>query len=323
MIATCQGAAAEVRASYLVTGAGWSPQYDLDARDGGKLVTLTTYASVRQSTGEDWRQARLTLTTADPTIQATPPQLIPLDVRAQPRDPPRRQAVSRAEAVPTADQVAPGAAAAEAALPASDQGLSVRLSPPIPADVPGDGTTVRILAASLALPGRPLLRAIPRASEGVYRVVELANRAPFPLLPGPMKVFRDGSFAGSQPLGRVVPRGATLAVSLGLEERVAIRRIVLEEIAETAGLFRGLRQHRFAYRFELESHLDGPATVELVDHLPVSQLDDIRVVIDPKRSRGSITDPQHGLSRRPTPLAPRGKATADLAFRIDVPRAYD
>ena len=228
VIATCQGGAvAELRISYLVTGAGWTPLYDLDARDGGKSVTLSTYASVRQSTGEDWRQARLTLTTADPTIHATPPQLIPLDVRAQPRDPPRRQAVSRAEAVPVADQVAPGAAAARAALPASDQGLSVRLAPPAPADVPGDGTTVRILAASLALPGRPLLRAIPRASEAVYRVVELANRAPFPLLPGPMKVFRDGSFAGSQPLGRVVPRGATLAVSLGLEERVAIRRIVL------------------------------------------------------------------------------------------------
>jgi uncharacterized protein (TIGR02231 family) len=323
VIATCQGAAAELRISYLVTGAGWTPLYDLDARDGGKSVTLSTYASVRQSTGEDWRQARLTLTTADPTLHATPPQLIPLDVRAQPRDPPRRQAVSRTEAVPVADQVAPGAAAAQAALPASDQGLSVRLAPPVPADVPGDGTTVRILAATLALPGRPLLRAIPRASEAVYRVVELANRAPFPLLPGPMKVFRDGSFAGSQPLHRVVPRGATLAVSLGLEERVSLRRIVLEEIAETAGLFRGLRQHRFAYRFELESHLDGPATVELVDHLPVSQLDDIRVVIDPARSRGWITDPQHGLSRRPTPLAPRGKATAELAFRIDVPRAYD
>jgi uncharacterized protein (TIGR02231 family) len=306
-----------------VTGAGWSPMYDVDARDGGKSVTLSTYASVRQSTSEDWRQVRLTLTTADSTIQATPPQLIPLDVRAQPRDPPRRQAVSRAEAVPVADQIAAAAAAAEAALPASDQGLSVRLAPPVPADVPGDGTTVRILAASLALPGRPLLRAIPRASEGVYRVVELANRAPFPLLPGPMKVFRDGSFAGSQPLGRVVPRGATLAVSLGLEERVAIRRIVLQEIAETAGLFRGLRQHRFAYRFELESHLDRPATVELVDHLPVSQLDDIRVVIDPRRSRGWTTDPQHGLSRRPTPLAPRGKAAVELAFRIDVPRAYD
>lgn len=111
--------------------------------------------------------------------------------------------------------------------------------------------------------------------------------------------------------------------SLVASQASATRRIVLEEIAETAGLFRGLRQHRFAYRFELESHLDAPSTVELVDHLPVSQLDDIRVVIDPGRSRGWITDPQHGLSRRPTPLAPRGKATAELAFRIDVPRAYD
>ena len=323
VIATCAGSTAEVQLNYLVTGAGWSPAYDLDARDGGRSVTLTTFASIRQSTGEDWRQARLTLTTADPVTQATPPQLIPLDVRADPRDPPRRQAVARAEAVPKADRTGATTATTTAALPATDQGLSVRLSPPIPADVPGDGTTVRILAASVALPGRPLLRAIPRASDGVYRVVELVNRTPFPLLPGPLKVFRDGGFAGTQPLVREVPRGSMLAVSLGLEERVTVRRIVLEEITETAGLFRGLRQHRFAYRFELESHLDSPATVELVDHVPVSQLDDIRVAIDPGRSQGWTLDPQHGLSRRPTRLAPRGTAIAELAFRIDVPRAYD
>ena len=57
-----------------MTGAGWTPLYDLDARDGGKSVTLSTYASVRQSTGEDWRQARLTLTTADPAIHAATPR---------------------------------------------------------------------------------------------------------------------------------------------------------------------------------------------------------------------------------------------------------
>ena len=198
VIATCQGPGrlAEMRASYLVTGAGWSPQYDVDARDaGGKLVhadDLCQRPAVHRrglAPGPAERGPP-----PIPPSRPRPRRLIPLDIRAQPRDPPRRQAVSRAEAVPTADQVAPSGAAVgtEAALPASDQGLSVRLSPPVPADVPGDGTTVRILAASLALPGRPLLRAIPsrpaRVSTGWW---SLPIRVPFPLLPGPMRC-RDG-----------------------------------------------------------------------------------------------------------------------------------
>ena len=94
--------------------------------------------------------------------------------------------MSRTEAVPVADQRRrPGAAPAQAALPASDQGLSVRLVPPAPADVPGDGTTVRTSwPPRVPLPGRPLSARDPPRQRGRLPVVELANRAPFPLLPG-------------------------------------------------------------------------------------------------------------------------------------------
>lgn len=74
---------ATVRLNYLVTGASWRPQYKL--RAGTKkddVVTVEYLAGVLQETGEDWTNAELTLSTAQPLLNASPPDLRSLEVVA-------------------------------------------------------------------------------------------------------------------------------------------------------------------------------------------------------------------------------------------------
>ncbi len=74
---------ASVRLNYLVTGASWRPQYKL--RAGTKkddAVTVEYLAGVKQETGEDWANAELTLSTAQPLLNASPPDLRSLEVVA-------------------------------------------------------------------------------------------------------------------------------------------------------------------------------------------------------------------------------------------------
>src|SRR5262245_51360385 len=72
--------------SYVVPGAGWQPEYDLDfaprarARVGAGTARLTVGAVVRQTTGEDWRGVRLALSTARPKLGAEAPRPAPLVV---------------------------------------------------------------------------------------------------------------------------------------------------------------------------------------------------------------------------------------------------
>ncbi len=74
---------AVVRLNYLVTGASWRPQYKLRAGTGEKAsVTVEYLASVTQQTGEDWPAADLTLSTAQPLLNAAPPDLRALEVVA-------------------------------------------------------------------------------------------------------------------------------------------------------------------------------------------------------------------------------------------------
>jgi hypothetical protein len=71
-------AAGTVRLGYLVSAANWSPQYRLRGGADNAPVRLEYLAAVVQQTGEDWPGVRVTLSTARPSLDAAPPDFLPL-----------------------------------------------------------------------------------------------------------------------------------------------------------------------------------------------------------------------------------------------------
>ncbi len=73
-------AAGTIRLNYLVSAANWHPQYKLRATGEDGPVQLEYLAAVVQQTGEDWTDANIVLSTAEPQLTAAPPELTALDV---------------------------------------------------------------------------------------------------------------------------------------------------------------------------------------------------------------------------------------------------
>lgn len=69
--------AADFTVSYTQNAAGWFPNYDLRVKDTDNPVRLTYKALVFQSTGEDWKNVNLTLSTGTPTLDGNKPELQP------------------------------------------------------------------------------------------------------------------------------------------------------------------------------------------------------------------------------------------------------
>ena len=79
------GAGGKVRLNYLVDAASWRPQYKLRAGKAAKdPVQLEYLAAVVQQTGEDWSNVKLVLSTAQPMLNAAPPDLQTLQVTVVP-----------------------------------------------------------------------------------------------------------------------------------------------------------------------------------------------------------------------------------------------
>lgn len=63
--------------SYLVHNASWFPTYDIRAKNVNSPITIVYKANVSQKTGEDWKSAKLTLSTGNPTVNGAKPELTP------------------------------------------------------------------------------------------------------------------------------------------------------------------------------------------------------------------------------------------------------
>ena len=72
--------AGQVRLNYLVGAATWHPQYRFHAGSEKDPINLEYLAAVEQKTGEDWTGVDMTLSTAQPQLNATPPDLLALDI---------------------------------------------------------------------------------------------------------------------------------------------------------------------------------------------------------------------------------------------------
>jgi uncharacterized protein (TIGR02231 family) len=320
----CRSGRARVSLQYVVGGAGWTPVYEARADEAHQRVRLSSFATVHQRTGEDWSDVSLVLSTALPRANASPPVLQPLTLRAQEREPERKVLVRREEYREHAE--APGgsgSAESEGAVRAAAQGISVQLVVPGKAEVPGDGSSVRLLVARTWMDAVFSWRAVPKLHPVFFRVARLVNGAPFPLLPGPVDVFRSSGFIGRQELERVA-QGGPFSLSFGLEESLRVERLVVEEVSRDSGFLGSHRRFRYAYRFKVANQLPRAESVEIAEHIPVSELDDVHVELDSKQtSEGYSLEPADGIVSWKVKLAPAEQRSLDLAFHVDVPNSYD
>lgn len=66
--------------TYLVKNAGWYPTYDIRVKDISSPVALVYKANVSQSSGEDWKNIKLTLSSGNPSSNSVKPNLAPYNL---------------------------------------------------------------------------------------------------------------------------------------------------------------------------------------------------------------------------------------------------
>jgi hypothetical protein len=100
------GKGGRVRLNYLVGAVTWRPEYKLRAGKEHEDVQVDCLAGLRQQSGEDWNQVQMTLSTAQPMLNAAPPELAVLSpvlvARGTPGVPPMPVTAGTGAGVPAA-----------------------------------------------------------------------------------------------------------------------------------------------------------------------------------------------------------------------------
>ncbi len=264
-----------ISVEYRVNDAGWVWLYEarLDTQD--ETLSFARQASITQGTGEDWRNAQITVTTAKPAADAGTPRVASLFLELQ-DDAAYASSPGVEEIIVTAARVR-GFRDGDLREP--------QQAPRITAE-----SFATEFVAEYRIPGRVSIGADRQAR--VYPVSEeqfeprLLARAVLPAGPdarleaafhydgelpidaGRVQLYRDGAYIGAAALPLLLP-GSDVRVPFGIDERIRI--VVRDERTEsgTRGIASRQAVDEQRRRYEITSYHAAALPIEIIDRIPV------------------------------------------------------
>jgi uncharacterized protein (TIGR02231 family) len=326
--ATCGGQAeVQVDLSYVVGGATWHPEYDLrfagkgKARSGEGQAELTVSAVIQQATGEDWQNAKVLLSTARPRLGSEAPK--PAQLWVDGGEASKQKVLVQGNE--KREQLKAGTAMpAQAALGAEldDKGQSFVLTLPRRISVQADGRPYWFPVDVVTTRATAALVTVPKLSPYVYQVVKLTNPASYPLLPGVVHAYRQGTFVGDTST-EYRASGEPMELSLGIDEEFKVERIELMDRSRQSGVILKNKNLEQGYRVELESRAAGKASVEIRERIPISKVDEVKVELDKKKTTPRYTlDAHRGFIAWNVAVEPGKIRAVELHYAIRLPDSW-
>ena len=302
-MASAAATRATLRVSYAVRNARWAPIYDarLDtgAKDRKPALELVRRAEITQTTGEDWSNVSLGVSTVRTARGGSAPELNSLIVQypqvPRPFAAGSASDMARPRALPEA--VAPPAALESRKVAAEEQQASVEVSGfQVTFKIPGrvsvganEGSkSLRIASANIA--PDLLVRAVPVINPTGFLEASFKQAEDAPLLPGRVSIYRDGTFVGR---GRMAgaSKDETVRLGFGADDKVKIERTVLKRNEGSAGLIvTTSKTDERAFKTTVRNGHDFPLKVAIEDHLPVSENEEIVVEMLPSTTPPTTTN---------------------------------
>lgn len=330
-----QAGRAQVAISCRWANASWTPAYDARYSESTRSVELTYYGVVRQSTGEDWNNVKLTLSTARPSLGGAAPELPVWRVEvAQPVA--YRQGnymLKSAERAAGAAQVFNQDAKGDMVMPSENEmaplpaslavaevqtgATSATFEVAAPSSVASDNEPRKVPLAQFRLAARLQYQAVPKLIETAYLGAYVKNNSEYPLLAGPVAIFMGSALSAHAQLKTVMP-GEEFELPLGADEGISIKRKLVNKFTEDTGLTSKYVKHTYEYLITVQNNKKSAEKILFKDQTPVSAHEKITVKILSPAEKDADREKDGKLVWH-WDLAPGAKRETTLKFSVEYP----
>jgi uncharacterized protein (TIGR02231 family) len=306
-LATAAATKATLRVTYAVRNARWSPLYDarLDtgAKDRKPALELVRRAEITQSTGEDWSNVALAVSTVRTARGGSAPELNSLIVQYPQLSQASRPIGAASVASDTKFRGVPAPAAPEPQFEemrkkiADEQQATVEVGGfQVTFKIPGrvsvgaseGAKSLRVSTATIA--PDLAVRAVPVLNPTAFLEASFKQNEDAPLLPGRVAIYRDGVFVGR---GQMAGAGKdeTVRLGFGADDKVKIERTVVKRNEGSAGLIvTTSKTDERSFKTSVRNGHDFPIKIAIEDQLPVSENEDIVVEMLPATTAPTTTN---------------------------------
>lgn len=270
---------------YVIYNAGWTPEYDLRAIDITKPVQLNYKAKVYQSSGEDWDNVNLTISTGNPQISGVKPEIYPWYVRFY--EPINRVLSGKVAGVAIQkeykkefvnDEIAMDDTEAEAetvSFETTTNQTNIEFNIDIPYTIPTDGKAYAVQINEFNVDANYTYYAAPKIVESAYLLAQITGWEQYNLLPGTANIFFEGTYVGNS---NINPQNAndTLNLSLGRDESIVVSRTKIKDF-ESQRVIGVNKKETYGYEIKIRNNKNADISIIVDSQFPLSTNKDIEV----------------------------------------------
>ena len=292
---SAQGGNVDLECSFMVNEAGWTPLYDIRTEGLDKPVRLDYKAQVYQVTGIDWKQIKMTLSTANPKQSHDRPILSPVYVdfgasvayddfyNSRYASPSAAASLEdRSEALNSAYAHDMARAAQGSPKPSPIPNLTtsgndgvVEFEIQTAQDLYTDRNASVVPVMKYDIPAEYEYHSVPKIDNGAFMLARLTDYGQYNLLPGRANIFQEGMYLGQVTLNPQVAND-TLYISLGRDEKIVVKRDKIKDLSSVKSLGSSQRES-YGFEISIRNNKNKEITVDLLDQIPVSKQKDIEV----------------------------------------------
>lgn len=317
--------------SYQIPAANWSPVYEAELDSSTGKLQFKTQAAIQQSTGEDWSNVNVKLSTLRPTASATLPELNSwvISLYAPPviseASVDTMRSMVAAEAMPAAAPAPMMAKERPAMKMLEENSTLVTGSYNAEYQVPGTLTlasgsdTRRVTLENQTLDAKLQLSSVPRLDPRAILTTEATYSGQAPLIPGSIALYRDGNFIGNSQLAEL-KTGELIKLAFGEDDRVKIRFQPTPEKTTQPGLLSSRKRLDYSYQVTIQNQHADTRSIKLYDMIPVANNSDISVTLTGDIPSSKDVDNKKGVNTWVRELAAGAKVELNYGYSISYPQ---
>jgi uncharacterized protein (TIGR02231 family) len=291
-------ASGRIDLSYLASNAGWTPLYDIRSEATSGKISLTYKAQVRQQTGLDWNDVKLSISTNNPYANKTKPELSPwyidyqeyrrtLDEKAKLR----KDLYENADDAPAVNSAAMNmgfmystqgngliqqeALGAESFTTIVQQLISAEFKIDLNYSIASDNQVRMVLVKQSELNTSFRYFAVPKLDPGVYLVAQMTKLDELQLVPATANIFFDGTYIGETYLDPTT-MDDTLNLSLGKDPNIVVKRTLLKDQSKER-IIQDKKERNFAYNIEVRNLKSSEIDLIIQDQIPLTTNPEITI----------------------------------------------
>ncbi len=290
--------------SYNILGCFWNPFYDARLLTESNELEVTYHANVNQSTGEDWNDTQLVLSTAKPTSSTSLPDLNPWFITMG-----KQLAIGFSTGSVDDFSYAPEE---------ENKGMVVNFIIPQNTDVPSDGSEQKTTIAFKKFKTNLQYVVIPKITEHAYIKVITANTENYPFLKGPVSLFHDYNFIGHSQINDIVPN-EDLELFMGIDESIKVKRELINKLEGNKGFSNNTTFFNYKYNVVIENLKEIDVSLTLFEPFPISRNSEIKVKIE-KTSPEAKIDEEKGVFKWKLNLKPSEIKEISFEYQVEYPK---